>query len=250
MSKRQGYTVDIPEDYSRVAVCDLEGTLTKTADLLWMKLGEAHGVQEEESIELYNRFKNDDTYTQEDYRADIIEAWDNGGERPTRERIESLMEEHFELHPVAVDFIETLQEAGYYTLIVSGAPDTYSSMAVKELDMNGTGRDVSTIQMVYGDDDALDRFDWTQYKSNKEALVEDIREQQHVGEILAVGNAGNDKGMVAAADQAFMVDSADLPYGELEAEHDHLTVGGLDEHVAALQNGKDGNGTRGERDDE
>lgn len=245
MSEKAQYTVDIPEEYSQVAVCDLEGTLTKSADLLWTKLSEAHGVQEKESIELYNKFRKDDTYTQEKYREDIIKAWNNGDRRPTQERIERLMEDHFELHPVAFDFIETLQEAGYYTLIVSGAPDTYSSMAVEEFDMNGTGRDVRTIRMVYDDDGALERFDWTQYKSNKAALVEDIRQQEHVENILAVGNAGNDKGMVAVADQAFMVDSADLPYGELEAKHDHLTVGGLDEHVAILRNG---GGSQGEPD--
>lgn len=231
-------TLEIPDTYSKVAVCDLEGTLTES-DLVWMALHETYDVPFDESKALYERFIAGE-FSQEAYRERIVDLWHERDEPPTRERMEAVMADHIEIHPDADDFIATLQEENYYTVIASGAPDTYSGLAVDELGLDGTGTDVSTIQAVYTstetEENVLERFDWTQYKSSKETLIEQIREQ-HVNKIVAVGNAGNDIGMVKAADHAYMVPSATLDYDTLEEEIPHMTVAPLEEITTLLNGG-------------
>lgn len=232
--------VTVPDEYDAVAVCDLEGTLT-ASDLVWAALGEAHGVTWQEAKELYERF-NAGEFTQEAFRKRIVDRWHEADEPPTRQRLERVMNEHLELDPTADKFIKTLQEEGYYTVIASGALDSYSDRAVDLLDIDTEqGEDVSTIwaEYTYEEDigqDVLDAFHWTQYKSNKEALINDIRDQAHVDEIVAVGNSGNDIRMVEAADTAYMVPSDDsIDYQELETRIAHLTVAPLDEIVQYLE---------------
>lgn len=225
MAYSSDVSVDVPNTYDRVAVCDLEGTLT-VSDLSWVALGEAHGVSRDRCGDLYDQFTAG-ALTQEAYREQVVDLWQDHDKPPTQERLQTVMDRHLDIHPDAPAFVDALQEAGYYTILASGALDRYSEQAA---DMLGVHTDISTIWAVYGDDGILERFDWSPYKSNKVALIEDIQEKADVAEVVAIGNGANDIGMVTAADRGYMVPTADLDYDTL----DDIVVGSLDavrEHV-------------------
>jgi len=206
----------IPEDYTKVAMFDLEGTLTVNGKQgSWQALHRAFGVPPEEDRELYRRY-HDGEIDFETWNRKVMELWHKHSEQgPTKEFLERFFDGRLEVREGSKELVEDMHDNGFFTVLVSGALDMYSQRGAEAFDMH---RHADTIDLVFEDGVAVDLWFAEYDRQGKEALLERIRqENDHIREIWAFGNGRNDIGMVEAADRSFMVPSADkVEYENLE----------------------------------
>jgi HAD superfamily phosphoserine phosphatase-like hydrolase len=208
---------NVPDGTDRVAVVDLEGTLSKDANV-WMDMNLSLGMTEEEDYELYKKYRDDHDFTYGDWTEELISRWEHpeDGGTPGEEYFDAFFELP-EFRETAHDLVEELQEQGFYTVLLSGAPDGYTRPAAEHL---GVDEHVDSVSLVYEDGEVV-AADFNEYKTDKTSVLDDLDDE----EVWFFGNGYNDVGMAEAADRSFMVPNKDIDY---DAVADH--VGSLEEH--------------------
>lgn len=212
-------------DKSKVACIDLEGTVVEGS--IWRDLNEAFGVSRSTANYLLKMFL-EGVIEYDEWANTLVELWKlSSGERPTRENVIKHAES-FEILEGGPELIDTLNEEGYFTVSISGAPDVFSRNVSQEL---GVDIDIPIQEIVYDDDDVVKRVNIrNDYDFCKGHILRNMRDQNDLDVIIAVGDGLNDLEMCREATRGFIVQRGErdgVDYEKLRS--DGVFVGSLPE---------------------
>lgn len=182
-------------DSSKVACLDLEGTLVEGS--VWRVLNRAFGVEESIADELLEMFLNG-LISYDQWADTLVETWKlPSGGQPTKNNIEKLTK-NFEVIDGAYELVEILNDKGYFTVSISGAPDIFSRKVAHELGIN---KDIPTQRLVFDKNNMLRKvLVLNNYDFSKDHIIRKLKSNNELQEILAVGDGLNDVDMCREAD--------------------------------------------------
>ena len=197
--------IDVPDEYEKVAVFDLDGTLT-TTNSPYELLNDEINVRPGFNTEMYVRFSLGE-FSYSEWISKVVMEWKK--RNASRENFENVFEKCNETREGTEELLDLMDDS-FYTVIVSGSPDIYSR---RMSEMLGIDQHVDTLAINFDEGIVKGYSIKNEYDGDKEKYVQDIDE-----EVYAFGNSSNDVGMVESADRGFMVPSSSVDYDEVDAE--------------------------------
>ncbi len=211
-------------DGCKLACLDLEGTIIEGS--IWRKLNEEFGVASSTADDLLEMFLKG-MIDYKDWANTLVEAWRlPSGKQPTKENVIECTKE-FEIIDGGPELVEAIKNEGYFIASISGAPDIFTERVSREF---GIDVDISTQEMVFDENDIVSKvLIHNEYDFSKNQILRNLRCQNNIEKIIAVGDGMNDKDMCREADQGYMVDKNrdELDYKKLKS--DGVFVGALKE---------------------
>lgn len=209
-------------DGSKVACLDLEGTIVEGS--IWRKLNEEFGVARSTADDLLDMFLKG-MINYKNWANTLVGAWRlSSGKQPTRENILKYTE-GFETIEGGPELVEVIKKEGYFTISISGAPDIFTKRVSQEF---GIDVDVPTQELVFDENDVVSKvLIHNDYDFSKHHILKNLRCENDVEKIIAVGDGMNDEDMCRQADQGYMInkDREKLNYRELKS--DGVFIGSL-----------------------
>ena len=197
--------IDVPDEYEKVAVFDLDGTLT-TTNSPYELLNDEINVRPGFNTEMYVRFSLGE-FSYSEWISKVVMEWKK--RNASRENFENVFEKCNETREGTEELLDLMDDS-FYTVIVSGSPDIYSR---RMSEMLGIDQHVDTLAINFDEGIVKGYSIKNEYDGDKEKYVQGLDE-----EVYAFGNSSNDVGMVEAADRGFMVPSSSVDYDEVDAE--------------------------------